>query len=193
MSDSIPEYYRHLAQKEDQSDSARPAPPSNKVPEFARPRKEKAAPPPASAPTYVGNDFTLDLPADWNDRTIHTFAGIVADGIQHVVTVMADPDTAATSLVEYVDLQISSLEESLNGCRILLREPSQLRNGMPAYRAIFSWHPVEARRLYQEQLYVLQDGVGYKLTATFSRKTRKTLGPQVERMMLSFEPRRREG
>ncbi len=63
---------------------------------------------------------------------------------------------------------------------------SKLANGMTAYQAIFSWFPTDGVKVYQEQIFVLAEGCAYMLTATFSKKTRKTLGPQVERMMLSF-------
>ena len=66
--------------------------------------------------------------------------------------------------------------------------PEPLTNGLPAHRVIYVWCPMEGMRVYQEQLYVLHDGIGYKLTATFTKKTRKTLGSRVERMMLSFNP-----
>ncbi len=83
---------------------------------------------------------------------------------------------------------MQSLEAQLQGCRVLKRDQVALDNGLPAYRAIFVWRPAEDQRLYQEQLYVLHQQTGYTLTATFTKKTRKTLGSQVERIMLSFTP-----
>ena len=71
---------------------------------------------------------------------------------------------------------------------MLKKEPVALESGLPAYRALFVWYPAEDMKVYQEQLYVLHDGVGYRLTATFSRKSRKLLGPQIERIMLGFTP-----
>jgi hypothetical protein len=63
-----------------------------------------------------------------------------------------------------------------------------LDNGTEAYEAIFKWYPVNEFRIYQHQVYILIDKTAYKLTASFTKKTRQTLGPQVERMMLSFNP-----
>ena len=165
------------------------APPGQAVDSIMGSRSPK---PTVDSSTYVATAFTLALADDWTDATVFILSGPYTDGVQHNVTVVIDSAGGVGSLTEYVDLQVRPLDESLTSCRILLREPTQLANGMPAYRVIYSWHPIEGRRLYQEQLYVLHEGVGYKLTATFSKKTRKTLGPQVERMMLSFEPGRPE-
>jgi hypothetical protein len=73
----------------------------------------------------------------------------------------------------------------------LKKEEIKLANGMPAYRAIFSWYPTDELRVYQEQMYVLHEKTAFRMTATFTKKTRKTLGPLVERMMLSFNPLKR--
>ena len=43
-------------------------------------------------------------------------------------------------------------------------------------------------KVYQQQIYVLADRTACRLTATFTEKTRQTLGPQIERLMLSFDP-----
>ena len=60
---------------------------------------------------------------------------------------------------------------------------------MDAYEAIFSWFPTNDIKIYQHQIFVLVEKTAYKLTASFTKKTRQTLGPQVLRMMLSFEPK----
>lgn len=178
MPSEIPEYYRQFAEK--------PPPPAP-----AASGKRTAVP--ATAPfdpaaLYLANTFMLGLAEDWQDRTLHIIAGPVTDDMQHSILVDVEPEVGTDDLVDYADWQVKALEEDLKGCRLLLQEPIQLANGLPAYRAIFCWYPAEDVRIYQEQVYVLHENTGYKLTASFTKKTRKTLGPQVERMMLSFSP-----
>lgn len=139
---------------------------------------------------YQGNRFTIDQPEGWQDKTIYTLVGPVEGGIQHNIIINVEYDVKIDSLLDYADLQIASLEQQLKGCRILKREAISLNNGIPAYRAIFRWFPTDQLRLYQEQIYVLAGGSAYKLTTTFTKKTRKTLGPKVERSMMSFQPGR---
>lgn len=149
---------------------------------------DHATPPQPSIP-YRANQFSINLYEGWEDKTIFIISGPVSGGVQHNITINPDPGVQTNNLLDYADVQVLSLEAELKSCRILKREMIQLNSGMPAYRVIFRWYPTDELRVYQEQIYVLHEKNGYKLTATFTRKTRKTLGPQVERMMLSFEPK----
>lgn len=140
---------------------------------------------------YQGNGFSLNIPEDWQDKTVYTIVGPIEKGIQHNIIIMVDHNVEFGTVNEYADCQIYALEQELKGCRLLKRGEKLLTNGMQAYEAIFRWYPTDELRIYQQQFYVLEDKVGYKLTATFSKKTRQTLGPMVERMMLSFQPAHR--
>lgn len=185
MSQDIPDYYRHLTEKKPSRKP--PAPSKPKPPGQGRPTP--AGPPQPPPPqTFRAQSFTLQLGEDWRDRTVYILAGPASDGIQHNITVTIDPEVPEMTLVDFADLNTQNLEDELRGCRLLLKEPVQLDSGQPAYRAIFVWWPMEDLRLYQEHLYVLHGTTGYVLTASFTKKTRKTLGPQVERMMRSFQP-----
>jgi len=129
------------------------------------------------------------MPDKWIDKTVFTLMGPVTDGMQHNITVNVQDDLPADDIEEYAEWQIRTLEDELKACKILLKEPTQLNNGLKAYRAVFTWWPVDEVRLFQEQIYILHEGTGYTLTASFTKKTRKILGPEIERVMLSFEPR----
>ena len=196
MPPDIPEYYRHLAEEpskksssQGDDDDGREKPRGMPIPDSARRPKEPAPPPPLPLENdYRANSFTLSLPDDWIDRTVYTLTGPVTDGVQHNITVTRQPDLSTDDITEFAELQIRSLEEELKGCRLLLKEPVELANGLPAYRALFVWWPAEEIRLYQEQLYVLYKTTGFTLTASFTKKTRKTIGPQVERAMMTFSP-----
>lgn len=137
---------------------------------------------------YQANTFVMSLPEGWTDKTLFVLAGPVSDGLQHNVTITVAQDLPFTSVREFAEWQIASAQQELKSCRLLKKGSMMLANSTPAYQAIFCWFPTETLKVYQEQLFVLSDGCAYTLTATFSKKTRKTLGPQVERMMLSFVP-----
>jgi hypothetical protein len=137
---------------------------------------------------FRGNSFTLNLYDGWQDETLYTIVGPVTDGVQHNIIVVMNRDVPTTALVDYADWNAASVEGELKGCRMLKKEQIKLDNGMPAFRAIFRWYPSDALRIFQEQVYVLVGTTGFKLTASFTKKTRKTIGPSVERMMLSFTP-----
>jgi hypothetical protein len=137
---------------------------------------------------YRGNGFSIKQPEGWNDKTVHTIFGPAEDGIQHNILINVEYGITCDTVEQYADIQITSLENSLRSYVLLKREKISLANGFPAYKIVFRWYPAENIRVYQEQIYVLADKIAYKLTSTFTKKTRKTLGPQVERILMSFAP-----
>lgn len=185
MADSIPEYYRHLADKKGEKEPAG-------EPASRKPRNEGRAGAAEDEPAqrvYRADAFRLIVPAEgWTDGSVYTLTGPTTDGIQHNITVNVEHEPEADSLDEFAEQQVASLEPQLDDCHVLMEDRVELDSEEPAHRAIFVWYPKDDLRLYQEQLYVLHDGRGYTLTASFTRKTRKQFGPEVERMMLSFNP-----
>lgn len=199
MSSEIPDYYKHFTEQppsepaeENEADPSSDERRGMPIPESSRePRTQKSSPDVAQefhGRTYQADSFSVDIPEDWTDRTVFTLVGPVTDGVTHNITVIRQSDLETDSLEAFADLQIQSLESELKGCRLLLREPVRLASDEEAYRAIFVWWPTEEKRLYQEQIYVLHEGTGFTLTASFSKKSRKTIGPLIERAMLTFRP-----
>lgn len=185
----IPDYYRQFQNKpeekkepEQKVDSSSPDTVVKEQPKTQPKKVEDKIKP------YNADQFSLNLLEDWQDKTIFTLTGPVTDGIQHNVIVNVDPDCPFDNVEEYASYQIKTLEDELKGC-ILLKEGSlKLDDGSDAYEAIFSWYPTDDLRIYQHQIYTLKDKTAYKMTASFTKKTRQTIGPAVVRMMLSFKP-----
>jgi len=142
-----------------------------------------------SSRIYKGNGFIINQPEGWEDKTVYTLAGPVEEGLQHNILITIEEDVEFDSVEDYADFHITAMEEELKGYIVLKREETSLDNGLPAYRAIYRWYPTDEMCIYQEQMFVLADGTAYKLTTTFTKKTRKTLGPQVERILMSFQPK----
>lgn len=142
----------------------------------------------ASGTLFHADDFAMRLQDGWQNETVYVLEGPVEDELQHTIQVNVDPDAGDIAVIDYADMQIKGQKESLRGCRLLVKRYTHLDNDMRAYRAIFVWYPTEDRRVYQDQFYVVHEGGGYRLTANFTKKTRKTLGPKVERALRNFEP-----
>lgn len=143
--------------------------------------------------TYRGNGFTIDQTDGWQDKTIYTLAGPIEDEIQHNVVINVEYDVDIDTVIGLANRQIESLEMQLQGCRILKRGETTLNSGQEAYEAIFRWDPTDVNRFYQRQIYVLSGTAAYTLTTTFSKKTRKTRGPEVGRILMSFRPEQFSG
>jgi|WetSurMetagenome_2_1015567.scaffolds.fasta_scaffold02922_5 hypothetical protein len=190
----IPEYYKQFQNQPPKKEEETKMPEQKEQPS-QKPQQKEEAPKSARVPQvkdktkpYQGNGFTLNQLEDWEDKTIYTLVGPVTDGIQHNVIVTIDKEPAAENVIDYADLQITTLEKELKSCMLLKRGETKLVNGTDAYEAIFSWYPTDELRIYQHQIFVLVEKVAYKITASFTKKTRQTIGPAVVRMMLSLNP-----
>lgn len=187
----IPDYYRQFQNKPEEEKKEQDKKPELKQPSSGESKEQqKLQPKPAEDKIVIfqGNGFTINQLQDWEDKTIYTLTGPVTDGIKHNVILTVENDVPFDSLDEYAEYQIKTLEQELKGCMLLKQGHAKLFDGTEAYEAVFKWYPLDDFRIYQHQIYVLHEKTGYKLTASFTKKTRQTIGPQVERMMLSFNP-----
>jgi hypothetical protein len=139
---------------------------------------------------YQANTFTLQQLEDWEDKTMYTLNGPVTDGIQHNVIINVEKECTFDNVFDYADWQIRTLEDELKGCTLLKRGEIKLNNGTDAYEAVFSWYPSDDLRIYQHQVFTIIEKTAYKMTASFTKKTWKTLGPSVLRMMLSLDTKK---
>lgn len=185
----IPDYYRQFQKqpedKKEENKKAEPSSPDTVVKDQPKPQPKKID---DKTRPYNADQFSLNMLEDWQDKTIFTLTGPVTDGIQHNVIVNVDPDCPFDNVNEYSEWQIKTLEDELKGCILLKEGELKLDDGSDAYEAIFSWYPTDDLRIYQHQIYTLKDKTAYKMTASFTKKTRQTIGPSVVRMMLSFKP-----
>ena len=130
----------------------------------------------------------MDLQEGWQNETVYVLEGPVEDDLQHTLQISVDPDAGDIAVIDYADVQIEAQKNTLRGCRLLMKRYTYLDGERRAYRAIFVWYPTEDRRIYQDQFFVVHEEIGYRLSANFTKKTRKTLGPKVERALRGFEP-----
>lgn len=137
---------------------------------------------------YFGYDFQLDLLDSWQDETTHILSGPVSDKVRHNIILQEYENETGHTLDAYTLIQIEWLSALLPDFKLLRNDNITLDVGLTANRVIYGWTTEEERWLYQEQLYVLFEEKAYHLTATFSKKTRKMFGKEVEILMRGFIP-----
>ncbi|HHP7238382.1 hypothetical protein [Longibacter sp.] len=189
MSSDIPDYYQHLMNTGDASDSPMKGSSADDAKEAtSTPSDEERS---MHRELYHADAFQMPLPSDaWRCETTYTLLGPVSRGMRHNITVTVERQTDCATLSDYAAKQMEPLESSLPECRLLVHGPLPLQSGDDAYRCIYRWHPEDQEEpLYQEQVYAFGDGVGYTLTASFRRDTRKEFGPIIEQVMRSFRIR----
>jgi hypothetical protein len=193
---NLPEYYRQFqTQKGDKQEEVKKteSPKTEQITKKTdqKPGTQKPSQTPATKDKTIlfqGNGFTLNQLEDWEDQTIYTIVGPVTDGVQHNIIITVDKESPFDTLEAYAEWHIKTLETDLKSCTLLKKGKTKMANGNEAYEVIYSWYPTDELRIYQHQIFTQVDGAVYKITASFTKKTRKTIGPAIERMMLSLNP-----
>lgn len=189
---NIPEYYKQFQNQP--AEEKKTEKPTTETPGIKSTQKQEQQKPKQTPQEkdktiiFQGNGFTVNQLEDWQDKTLYTLTGPVSDGIQHNVIITIDKDISFDSVIDYAELHIKTLENELKSCTLLKKGETKLSNGTEAYEAIFKWYPNDELCIYQHQIFVIVEKTAFKMTASFTKKTLKTFGPQVERMMLSLNP-----
>jgi hypothetical protein len=132
--------------------------------------------------------FYIDLPDGWEDRTVHYFLGPDDSGVQHMLNIVIDPNAATDDPAEYAQDRISQIVETMPAAEILKEEEKTLPNGVPVYEAVYKWVPPNGNVTFQKLVYMIHEGIAYSFSANFSKKTIKTIGVEVDRIVASFRP-----
>jgi len=134
----------------------------------------------------TNNQFRVDLPDGWEDRTVHLFMGPDDSGVQHMMQVIVDPDTEGADLEEYAGVRIDAIMESLQGAEVLKREEKTLENGRTVYECVYKWVPTDDEIIFRKTVFMIIDGAAYTFAGNFSKKTLKTIGVEMNRIIESF-------
>jgi len=130
--------------------------------------------------------FYIDLPESWEDATIYTFMGPDDSGVQHRLLVTIDNNVEEEDLEEYARVRIDAAIGALQGAEILKEEGKTLPGGRDVYECVYKWSPVEDKPIFQKLIYLFENGKAICFSGNFSKKTIKTIGAEVEKMIDSF-------
>jgi hypothetical protein len=145
---------------------------------------------PPSTP-FETERFTMQVHPGWADETVYVLEGPGEDEeIAPSITINIDAEAGDIALIDYADRQLTMQQETLQACRLLMKQFTALDTGETAYRAVLSWTPTDERRLFREQWFVVDAPVAYTLTATLTKRMRRTIGPRVRAALRSFVPGR---
>jgi len=138
--------------------------------------------------TFFADAFTLSLGPDWESTTVYQLKGPHLDDFQHTIQITVDPDVEDPAVGDYAAQRVEQKMASLREGRVLHQTRKQLDNGRPAYWVLFSVQPPDGEPRYQEDCYVVEQGVGYQLSAQFTPETRSKMAPVVRSIFDRFSP-----
>lgn len=138
--------------------------------------------------TDNNTNFKLNLPDSWENNTVYTYMGPDDSGLQHILNLTIDTYVETDDLSEYAKERINIVLENIHSAEVLLEEERTLDNGHQAYVCVYKWSPSAEQIIYQKLVYMIINNIGYNFIANFTKKTFKTIGIEVDRIINSLTP-----
>ena len=134
------------------------------------------------------NQFQIELPKGWEDKSVHYFQGPVDRGVQHGLSLVIDPKPNVAKLDLYARERIDNAVGSLPEAEVVKEESSTTPDGVDMLQATLRYQPVPGTPQFQRMYFVKRGKAIYQFSATFSKQTIKTIAVDVDRIIASFQP-----
>ena len=125
--------------------------------------------------------FKLTLPDEWKETTVYTFEGPLDNGLQHslVFTILPGLQKNIT-IATYAKLQTEESAGKLPGFKLIYEKPVSFFDTIPGFEICYSYRATDEMKFMQMQWYFTGKDKVYLFTGTFTKKTIKTIGKEVE-------------
>jgi hypothetical protein len=134
----------------------------------------------------TANNIFLDLPDGWENQTVYTYMGPDDSGVQHILTLVVDDKVEGYSLSDFAGQRIDTVKDTMQSITVLKDEPKELPSGRVVHEFVYKWIPTDDKIIFQKVVYLMLDDIGYTFSCNFSKKTIKTIGLQVDKIIDSF-------
>lgn len=137
--------------------------------------------------TITNNLFKLTFPDGWKETTVYTFEGPHDSGVQHNLVL-----TVLPALQQDVDLETFAKHQTetsagmLPGFEMVSEKPAVFFSGATGVEITYSYRPTDDIKFFQKQWYFAMNDNVYLFTATFNKKTVKTIATEVEQVIRSL-------
>ena len=138
--------------------------------------------------SITNNLFKLSFPDGWKETTVHTFEGPHDSGTQHNLVLTVLPALPkGVELETFAKLQTETSAGMLPGFQLLSEKKVAFFTNSPGVEINYSYQPTDDLKFFQKQWYfAIKDNV-YLFTATFNKKTVKTIAVEVEQIIQSLK------
>jgi len=132
--------------------------------------------------------FRLDLPHQWENDTIYVFRGPLDGSMQHYLRLVVHPKPISGNLREFAQDGIATVKTGGPSMEFLREEARTLENGHEVFEFAYRTMPSDDAALFHKYVYMILKKKGYVFSCEFTKRSRKTVGLEVERILNSFEP-----
>ena len=138
--------------------------------------------------SITNNLFKLSFPDGWKETTVHTFEGPHDSGTQHNLVLTILPGLHKDiDLETFAKMQTETSAGMLPGFEMLSEKQVAFFSGAPGVEINYSYKPNDDLKFIQKQWYFAIGEKVYLFTATFNKKTVKTIAMEVEQIIRSLK------
>lgn len=134
------------------------------------------------------NRFEFKLPAGWEDQTAYTFKGPDDGDLSHSIVLIVDRKLQHDSVDSFAREKTRPILDALQGIDVLKDEETTVPGCNPSYDFYYKWIPSEEKIIFQKYVFVIADGMGFCFAAQFSKRTLKTVGAMMKKVVESVLP-----
>lgn len=136
-------------------------------------------------PRYRMNDATLDLPGDWEDKSVNVFAAL--DSSPHPVSLVINRDRMkpGQDLADLAEQRLDEIESNLKQFTLLEKRQLEIA-GTTALEAEFKWRS-DIGLMHQRQIFLPRGDRVLVITITAPRELREQQRAQIDLMLSSLE------
>ena len=150
---------------------------------MARPEPRRAA---APRRRYLGNGFTLEVPAAWRDVSFYAFQGPELKGFRPVVAVQVEENIRDPDVERFTRPRLERLLRSASNARLTKRERVRLGGGVEAIRAEIRAFTPDENRMYHRLLFAVANETGFLLSSALTRHARLAIASGIDAVMASL-------
>lgn len=133
------------------------------------------------------NLFKLTFPDTWKETTVYTFEGPYDSGVQHNLVLTVLPGLQEdVELETFAKLQTETSAGMLPGFELVSEKPAAFFSRCAGVEITYSYQPTDEITFFQKQWYFAINDKVYLFTATFNKKTIKTVAMEVEQVIRSL-------
>jgi len=131
-------------------------------------------------------EFSLRVPDEWKDATVHRFSLPRDDGASDDIIVTVDHQPTPPGLKEYAQTAMRAMERTLKGYKLLKRGEMVLDARLPGYEVVYRWQPTDGVKQYRQMVFVFANQAAFSICVTFTKKAWKVRGAEIGKLIKTF-------
>jgi len=132
--------------------------------------------------------FELDIPRGWEDQTVYHFRGPSDGETTHEVTLVLSRQLQHIDVGSFAKEWIDPTKATLQGVDVLKDEETTIDRGNQVYEFVYRWTPSGGVQAIHKNVFVIKDGIGFTFSGKFSKKTLKTVGVGMMKLIEALVP-----